>query len=97
MSRDPHSDLYPAPVPGQRPPLPAIEVKIPGRGLTVTGLMFAAVGLVTIVGGIVGVFFGVFGQRKGDPLGKWAIILSAMSVPAAIALFVIIDATGIAE
>ncbi len=97
MSRDPLSDLYPPPVPGETPDLPAVERRIPGRGLSVTGLVFASLGLLTGVAGLVGMFFAVAGQRKGDPLARWSIILSAMSIPGFVALLAIMEAAGITE
>lgn len=97
MSRDPLGHLYPPPVPGETPEVPAIELKIPGRGLSVTGLVFASLGLLTGLAGLVGMFFGVAAQRKGDPLARWSIILSAMSIPGFIALIAIMDAAGITE
>lgn len=95
MSRDPLSDLYPPPVPGETPVLAAVEVRIPGRGLSVTGLVFASLGLLTGVAGMIGMFFGVAAQRKGDPLARWAIVLSAMSIPGFIAMLLIMDAAGL--
>ena len=95
VSRDPLSDFYPPPTPGVAPEVPAIEVEIPGRGFSVTGLVFASLGLITLVGAIVGVLFGMWGQRKGDPLARWAIILSAMSMPGFFALIGMLEAAGI--
>ncbi len=97
MSRDPLSDLYPPPIPGETPELPAVERRIPGRGFSVTGLVFASLGLLTGVAGLIGVFFGVAGQRRGDPLARWSIILSAMSIPGFVVLLVIMDAAGLTE
>ena len=54
------------------PPMP----RSAGRPWTIAGFVLAAIGLVflPIFLGPAAVFVGVVGLRKGDPLGKWAVL-----------------------
>jgi hypothetical protein len=51
-----------------------------GRGYTIAAFICAAVALLflPIVFGPAGIVLGIIGNRKGDPLGRWAAITAAV-------------------
>jgi hypothetical protein len=69
-----------------------------GRTFTIVGFVLAAVGLfiLPIVLGPVGAVLGFVGLRKGDPLGKWAIVagIAATIIGMAIGAAIMAAITG---
>jgi hypothetical protein len=82
------------PTPGYPPP---DHPRPPGRGFTVAGFVFAGIALVLgipILMGPIGVALGVTGMRKGDPLGRSAILAAVLGMVARIVLNAIIVTGG---
>ena len=89
VARDPRSESYPRPGSADTG---TWQQQVPGRAHTVTALMLAAVAtLIPLIPGIAAVVFASVGRRRGDPLGRTALVLSW------IALAVGFVVTGLAQ
>jgi hypothetical protein len=70
------------------------QQRVPGRAYTVAALTLAAIATVLpLVPGIVAMVLAGAGRRRGDPLGRAAFILSAVSI--AVGFVVVVIAAGL--
>ena len=78
MSRDPNSDKYPGP---GIPDRGTWHQRVPGRAYTAAALTLAAIAtVVPLIPGIAAMALASVGRRQGDPLGRSAFIISAVSI-----------------
>ena len=78
MPRDPNSDKYPGPgIPDRE----TWNQRVPGRAYTAAALTLAAIAtVIPLIPGIAAMVLASAGRRRGDPLGRSAFILSAVSI-----------------
>jgi hypothetical protein len=78
--RDPNSNNYPGPGMAD---VGTWHQRVPGRAYTVAALTLAAIAtIIPLIPGIVAMVLAGAGRRRGDPLGRTAFILSAVSIAA---------------
>ncbi|MCU1372796.1 MAG: hypothetical protein JWO68_82 [Actinomycetia bacterium] len=82
---DPPEELPDDDAPAYPPP-----ARPPGRGYTIAAFVCAAIALLVapVYGGAAGTALGVVGLRKGDPLGKRAIIAAVVAMVIGIVVLV---------
>lgn len=81
--QQPAGGWQPPPGPGQQPPAyqaPQAPDPSAGRSFTIGAFVCAVIALIILppVFGIAGIVLGNVGKNKGDPLGKTAMIVSAV-------------------
>jgi hypothetical protein len=95
VARDPNSDKYPGP---GIPDRGTLHQSVPGRAYTAAALTLAAIATVLpLIPGIAAMVLASAGRRRGDPLGRPAFILSAVSIVVGFVVVVIatsLDATA---
>lgn len=78
MPRDPNNEKYPGP---GIPDRGTWHQRVPGRAYTAAALTLAAIAtVIPLIPGIAAMMLASAGSRRGDPLGRSAFVLSAVSI-----------------
>ena len=74
------------------PPAPARRPRVSDQVLSIIGFVCAAIALlfIPILFGIIGIVLGIVGHTRGEALGKWAAIASAVTMVGGMILGIIV-------